>query len=86
MILFLSSSIFGLVLTLVLQKRCRVDYGSDNDKLERMLAELGKVLTRQRETDLGAASSAVSERSESSDLIDFVEPVVSGLQNTGSRL
>jgi len=39
MILFLSS-IFGLVLTPVLQKRCRVDYGSHNDELERMVTEL----------------------------------------------
>ena len=40
MVLFLNPPVFCLVFTLVLRKRRRVGYGSDEDELERMLAEL----------------------------------------------
>ena len=63
---------------LVLQKRCRVDYGSDDDELERVLAELeGSSDPATGDRSRRAASSAMSEKTESSDPFDSVELVES---------
>ena len=40
MVLFSDASVFSLVLTLVLHKKCRVDYDSNEDELVKMLADL----------------------------------------------
>jgi len=78
MILFSNPLIFALLLTLVLQKRHRVDYGSNKAGLERMLVELdGGSDPAAGYKSEKAASFAVSKRSESSDQIDFAEPVES---------
>ena len=76
MILFLNPLVSGLVLALILQKRRWVDYGSDDDELERMLAELeGGSDPTAGDESRRAASSVMSERSESSNPIDFAQPV-----------
>ena len=66
MVLFLNPPVFSLVLTLVLQKRCRVDYGFDEDELEKMLAELE-----------GGSNSAIwyrSRRATSSVVSESLDP------------
>jgi len=77
MILFLNSLVFDFVLSLVLQKRHRVDYGSDEDELERMLVALeGGSDSAAGDGSGRAALSVVFERLEFSTL-DFAEPVES---------